>query len=283
MQQTEWNGLSPLSQHSDFVHQVAVIFGHARSNQHEYPSTLPDLDDRGEPMLRERAAIRKSIFQVDGFGAQTFTTNHDEVYKSRDTVFEGIRELQVCHISTLVDKWSSDLKVLPNLLSQITSWARPIRGPRPDSEFIFGFNAQWLTPPVHFFPQKWCILHGFLEKSTAERDKYRIMVLLSNLSYSFLANQDLIQTLLALATVPALRISPTPSYSEFTLADGYEPIKQRVIEVVERHCRSFHESPDSRMPNHTHETVRQAYARTKSFKREKQKCVRLFAESLVSQ
>jgi hypothetical protein len=286
MQQTEWKVLPPLSQHSDFVHQVDVIFGHARSNQlfQENPSTLPDLDKRGKPMLRERAAIREAIFQVDGFGAQAFSTNHDTVYESRDTVVDGIRELQVCHISTLVDKWSSDLKIHHHLLSEITLWARSIRGPHPDSEFVFGFNAQWLTPPAHFFQQNWCVLHDFLGQSTAARDRYRIMVLLSKLSYSFPANQDLIQTLLALATVAALRISPTPSYSDFTLADGYEPIKQRVLKVIERHCRPFKESPDSRMLKNTHESKKQAdRRRTQSFQREKEKHVKLFTESLVSQ
>jgi hypothetical protein len=135
MQQTEWKGRPPLSQHSDFVHQVGVIFGHTRSNQlfHENPSTLPDLDEHGECMLQERAAIRESMFQVDGFSAQTFATNHDIVYSSRGIIFDGIRELQVCHTLTLVDKWSSELKVLPNLFYQITLWARIIRSPYLDN------------------------------------------------------------------------------------------------------------------------------------------------------
>jgi hypothetical protein len=255
MQQTEWKGRPPLSQHSDFVHQVGVIFGHTRSNQlfHENPSTLPDLDEHGECMLQERAAIRESMFQVDGFGAQTFATNHDIVYSSRGIIFDGIRELQVCHTLTLVDKWSSELKVLPNLFYQITLWARIIRGPYLDSEFAQGFDAQRLTPPGNFFSKKWCILHEFLRESTPVRDKYRIIVLLSKLLNSFPANQDLVQTLLPLASVPALRISPTPCYLEFRLADGYKPMKQRVIEAVERYCRSYNESPDSRIPKYAHE------------------------------
>ena len=186
MQEVEWESLSPLSQHGSFCTSVRSIFGQARTFDlfHNKPVKLPDADICGDQHLLERAAIRDSAYRVDGFGAEDHTTDHDVVYIARDHLSNSIRESQVCHIAKLVDDWSTDLKGCSQLLHEIESWEEPLHGCRTEYPFPLGYDTKWLDPPAKYLPKDWCTLHTALSHSVVERDKYRIMMFLSTMTYS---------------------------------------------------------------------------------------------------
>jgi hypothetical protein len=225
MQQVEWEDLSPLSQHCAFYRQVASVLDQAKLLQvfQEKPVQQSISDSRGEQDLLERAAIRDSSFQVHGFGAEAYTTEYDITYSSRDQVFNSARELRTYSTAKLVDDWSTNLTVCSGLLTEMESWDEPLSGPSLGNDLTLGFDLNWLDMPAKFLPDDWCTLHYILSRSVPERDKYRIMIFLSTLSYSKHANQELVQTLLALATIRELRILQPPNHKVFRLAEGYMP------------------------------------------------------------
>ena len=142
---------------------------------------------------------------------------------------------------------------------------------------IFGFNLRWLEPPSKILPEYWCKIHELLANASSERDKYSTMVLLSSLSYSEHAQQRLVQTLLALATVPGLRILRAPRQASFQLADRYSPAEQTLTSIVERHRQDFHHCPESKLQNLPGEKKHDAdKRRSRIFKSARDKSVRMF-------
>lgn len=287
MQQVDWETLPPLSQHCAFSTQVASIFNQAKSFHvfRGQPAEPPISDTRGEHDLLERAAIRDSSFQTYGFGAEAYTTDHDTTYSSRDQVLNSARELQTCRTTKLVDNWSTDLTICPRLLSEIESWAQPILGPGLADNLTLGFDPKWVDLPAEkFLPDDWCTLHSMLSRSAVEQDKYKIMIFLGTLSYSEHANQELVQTLLAFATIPELRTLQPPNCSVFRLEDGYRPERERLIKVTREHVRQFYECPESDLPNLAFE---QQYIADQRRREEhevaKGEKIRRFVEDLVAQ
>jgi hypothetical protein len=251
MQQVKWISLPPLSQHCGFYLQVATIFNQARLFQvfEEQPLELPGPNTPGDQFLLEKAAIRDASFQVHDFGAENFTSSHDHIYDARDRGCDPGRELRTQHMAKLVDDWSPDLTVCSELLAKIESWNQPIHGPKIQIDLTVGFDLRWLEKPAEIFPEFWCALQEFLSDSTVGKDKYKILVLLSTLSYSIHADQELVQTLLAFATVPSLRLHQPPRYPIFQLTDGYRPAQQRLISLITEQARPFHECPESDLPH----------------------------------
>lgn len=286
MQQVEWNTLSPLSQHCAFHKHVASILNQAKSFQvfQENPVQLLFSETRGEGNLLERAAIRDSSFRVHGFGAEVYTTSHDITYSSRDQFLDGPRELQTCCTAKLVDDWSTNLAVCPQLLSEIESWGKPLRGPALGDDLVLGFDPKWLNLPATFLPDYWSAFHSILSKSVVERDKYKIMIFLSALSYSKHVKQELVQTLLAFATIPKLRILQPPYHLTFQLAEGYRPVEKKLVSDTEAHARQFHECPQYHLPDFYREHWRVADARRmQAYQTAKQEQIRMFVEDLMAQ
>ncbi len=223
MQKVTWQKLSPLSQHDSFHRSVQSIFERAKTLSlfHENPLKVSDSDMCGNSDLLERAAIRNSKNRVHGFGAENQTTEHDTFYIARDRVSDDTRESRVCHTAKLVDDWSTSLTVCSHLLEEIESWRTLLDGNRPEDALALGYDEKWLNPPRHFLPEDWCTVQAMLSGSVMESDKYKIMVFLSTLAYSQYAKQELVQTLLAFATVPKLRTIQPPDYPVFTLSPWF--------------------------------------------------------------
>ena len=287
MQQVDWETLSPLSQHCAFSTQVASIFNQAKSFHvfREQPAEQPSSNTRGDHDLLERAAIRDSIFQTYGFGAEAYTTDHDTTYSSRDQVLNGARELQTCRTTKLVDNWSTNLTICPRLLSEIESWGEPILGPGLADNSTLGFDPKWVDLPAkEFLPDGWCTLQSTLSRSMVENDKYKILIFLSTLSYSQHADQELVQTLLALATVPELQITQPPDCPLFRLGDGYKPERERLTKVIREHVRQFYECPEYGLPNLTFEQQHIAdQRRREEHEVAKEEKIRRFVEELMAQ
>ncbi|KAL2068505.1 hypothetical protein VTL71DRAFT_14842 [Oculimacula yallundae] len=284
MQQVKWNTLPSLSQHPAFFAIVASIFQQATSLQifQEQSNPIPTVD-RGSALLLKKAAIRSSSAHAYGFGAGSFTIVHDTFYKARDRV-DSKRELQTYQIARLVDSWSQELEVCPQLLAEIESWGEIISGPNSRSIPTLGFDTEWLHQPSEIFPIYWTSLHDCLSQARPERDKYRIMMLLSTLTYSQVAKQSLVQTLLAFATVPALRIVQQPYYEQLQLKDGYALVINTLQKTIRRHAKKFQACPEARLEILLNETKHAADARRhNAYELGRDECMTAFVNSLVRQ
>ncbi|CAG8973653.1 hypothetical protein HYALB_00002219 [Hymenoscyphus albidus] len=285
MQQVDWTSLSPLSQHCEFYKQVVSILDQARSSQtfQEQPVAIPRLNTCGVLCLLERAAIRDSSFQVEGFGAAAFTVTQDVTYHSRDRSIDADRELRTCQTAQLVNNWSTNLTICPQLLLEIESWAQPIYGPG-HVELTLGFDPKWLERPVEFLSRYWCTLQDLLSQSVVGTDKYKVMMLLSTFSYSLYAERELILTLLAFATSPELRMLQAPRSHIFQLADGYRPVQNRLACLAVSQAQEFSSCSQCDLPTLAHETNKVAKARRKRlYKASVDEQATIFAQDLISQ
>ncbi|KAI4225246.1 MAG: hypothetical protein L6R40_008378, partial [Gallowayella cf. fulva] len=286
MQEVEWETLSALSQHNSFCTLVRSIFDQATmfSPFHDQLMELPDAGIYGDRHLLERATIRDSAYRVHGFGAENHTTDHDVDYVARDYVSNSIREAQVYRIAKLTNYWSAGLRGCSQLLHEIESWGEPLRGCKTRDLFPLGYDTNWLDPPAKFFPTHWCALHAALSRSVVQRDKYRIMVFLSTLTYSQHAKLELIETLLAFATVPELRAIRLPDYDSFHLSHGFQPSKQRLVNLTEDRSRPFYSCPESNLPQLSYETFVDADERRRDeHQAAVEDCVGHFVDALIYQ
>jgi len=110
------------------------------------------------------------------------------------------------------------------------------------------------------------------------------MIFLSSLAYSEHAKQELVQTLLAFATTPELRMLQPPKHSVFRLAEGYKPVTERLVTITEEHVRQFNECPEYHLQSLRSEDISTAnYRREKAYHAAKDKQIREFVEDLVVQ
>ena len=286
MQEVEWERLSPISQHPSFFNSVQSIFERARTLDlfYDKPTELPDGEICGDHHLLERAGVRDAAYRVHGFGAEHHTTKRDVNYVARDRVSNSIRESQVCHTAKLVDGWSADLKGCSQLLREIESWGEPLCGRGTQNSIPLGYNTKWLDPPADFLPRNWCTLQTALSHSVVEKDKYRIMIFLSTLTYSRYTKQELVQTLLAFATVPEFRATRPPDYASFKLSHGYKPDRKMLLNVANNRGRPFDSCPESNLPQFPLETFSDADERRRGDHRTAvEECIGRFVEALICQ
>ena len=257
MQTVKWEKLSPLSQHSSFCKLVQSIFEQADMYGlfHENSLQSPDTDSRGSPQLLERAAIRNASYHVHGFGAEDHTTKRDVVYMARDYTVDSQQESLVYRTANLVERWSVDLKCCSKLLLEIQFWGQALDGCRENDAFPLGYDMKWLNPLNMFLPADWCTLQRTLSQVEVEKDKFRVMMFLSTLSYSQHANRELVETLLAFATVPKLRGMNPPDFISFNLKDGFAPNRSVLVGVTKACTREFHLCPEYDLPRRTYETA----------------------------
>lgn len=286
MQEVHWQKISPLAQHVSFYALVISIFEQVKrySLFHDKPNELPDADIRGNQHLLERAAIRDSTNHVDEFGAREHTDEYDTLYVARDHTPGSIKESRAFQTATLVDNWSVNLKGCSDLLREIESWQEMLNGCGKFDPFSLGYDINWLAKRTEFLPNYWCVFHSILTRAEVENDKYKIMMFLSTLAYSQHMEQDLVQTLLAFATVPELRRIRLPEYESFDLAHGYTPDRWKLAELARKWARPFLTCPENDLPQNYGESWHDANDR----RRDKHKmalddCLDVFVNELISQ
>lgn len=286
MQQVHWQAISPLAQHTSFHTLVKSIFEQARrySLFYDKPTELPDADICGDQHLLERAAIRDSTNHVDEFGAKKHTDEYDTLYVARDHVQDSIKESWVFRTATLVDSWSVKLKGCSNLLREIESWQKTLHGYGTVDSFSLGYDVNWLVPQTEFLPEHWCAFHDILTQVQVETEKYKMMMFLSTLAYSQHMEQELVQTLLAFATVPRLRRMRLPEYKSFDLARGYTPDREILTGLARRRARSFSTCPEHDLPQNYNENWQEADDRRRDkHKMALEDCVGVFVGELICQ
>ncbi|RDW89094.1 hypothetical protein BP6252_01126 [Coleophoma cylindrospora] len=263
MQTVHWSAIPAMLQHDRFSREVKFIF---KNLEHLYlfqpQPKLPE-EDLGAPELIEKAAIRSSLFGVSEIGTQDFAFTHDAIYNSRD-VHDPRRETKNCHMVKLAMDWSQDLTVCSDLLETLESLSnnpRGLGGPDQKLSVHIGFDEQIFSSSSDLLANTWGPLHKFLTTSDVLRDKHKITVFLLLLRYSKVINRELCETLLAFATVPALRTLSCPAFSQAKLSDGYRPDRNTVLSLFQNKLRGYSDSPESKSPLLPNESVWDAEGR----------------------
>lgn len=287
MQKISWNeGLPILAQHCEFARVVRSTIELAEIIHlfQDNPAALGASDIRINEHLLERAAIREAAFRVHGFGAEGHRRDLDSIYVSQDRFSTGTREIDTYSIAKKVDEWSVNLKICTKLLGDTESWHGDIFGIQRNGCLPLGYDISWLGEPSTVLPGTWCELQSTLSRSVEERDKYRILFLLCTMTYSQNWKQELVETLLAFATIPELRAIQPPSYTKFQLELGYSPGRSRLISIVDEYCRPFKDCPEARLPRHQGESYQEfADRHQEDFESEQSERVKTFVDGLINQ
>ena len=264
MQTVSWQDIPTLSQHNLF-YVLAKSFCRSVNDCAIFQSNNCSISD-GIPgalnqHLLDRASLRNAVYYVDGFGAEFHSREKDSQYLSRDKHPDTERQSRVRRTARLVDQWSDRLAISRNLLENIKAWNSPIFGAGSDGLVTLGYDVQWLKEPKTFFPDCFLSVCHELSRSRREQDKYKVMFFLCTLSYSQATNQQLVETLLAFATLETLRRLEQPKYNAFQLQDGARPNRSNLESLVKYFAKEYERCPESALPQLPNETYRESQNR----------------------
>ena len=183
-------------------------------------------------------------------------------YESRDRILANHHvESRVHRTASLVHHWSSNLKCSKTLLRRFQDCDAVFKSAAGSETMVTGYDSRWLQPIKDILPPHWSALQSYLSKCQPRTHKYSIMLFLCTLACSKHADEELIHTFLAFATVPELTHLNAPSHSAFHLSFGFEPQSARLRELIERSAIRFEDSPDSALPQRAGEISANAKAR----------------------
>ncbi|KAL9048999.1 MAG: hypothetical protein Q9162_007441 [Coniocarpon cinnabarinum] len=259
MQQTDWSSLPSLSQHPAFCTHVQALLDHARSLDvfRKPADNLPNLKRCQPPGLLRKAEIRDSQLRASGYGLERHTLDHDSEYVGRDHTQSPAPHPPVLHTAQLVDVWSTSLQVCPSLLNEIQSWDTPIHSQPRNGWAGLTFDFRWLEWDCQKLGQDWCPLADLVSRTSQTQDKYKLLIALSTICYSGRVSQDVIETLLAFATMPQLRGVTFEIEHPLNLSDGYMAQRGSVIDIIGRWTKPREITPAYQSPRRTDENRQQ--------------------------
>lgn len=248
MQQVKWECFSPIAQHDEFHTVVTAVFAHA-SLFHMFEE---DLDGQGSKApiydkkpsdsdLLARATIRNASYRTEQFGGSLETNTGDAIYSGRDTAQGSEDEARAWYISGLVERWPSRMNVCSQLMEVLVGWGSLIG---PVSTLKLGYDQIWLNQSL---AEVWCQLYKALTESNQQLHTYQLIFLLSALAYSGKVDLELIETLLAFATVPGFQDLPLPIYPAYDLRQGFCPDEEILVAAVKGCTKAFGGSDEANL------------------------------------
>ncbi|KAK8044597.1 hypothetical protein PG993_004621 [Apiospora rasikravindrae] len=275
MQRINWKStLHPLAQNDEFRQVVKTILQHAESCEAFFhPPKAFRMPQESNTQLVDRALIRDSVFRVDGFGAEHFTSARDCAYLNRD-IIEGSSveepEQRFCHVTKLLLSRDAYLvEPLPDVKKLIFGIYMVLRSEVLDrshrSDIPFGgFDIQWLDEPAKSIGQNWRVLHHYLTTVNASESKFNLMTLFGALIFAPQADFAIIQLLLALVFCPDARRQLHPQHSMFKLTDGQKYDQDQVLSSMQDKHRPREHTPEWRLPQNQTESKRAFNQRRKA-------------------
>ncbi|PON24166.1 hypothetical protein TGAM01_v206854 [Trichoderma gamsii] len=293
MESTSWDPcLSSLSQHIGFHRSVQSILRQAASFKFFYPDTYiePQALDRVEPLLEERQAIRSSCFHLFGFGAEDFASSKDNFYHGRDRVSFSDRYNRSFKIARSLFTMRANLfEAIPSNFADIL-WAYLSKGdsmlgpdtPLPDS--VISYDAKWLEDARPLLSSHWCQLYHTLGRQQNNINTFQAMFCLAAMGYSESCNLQVIQTLVACATMSSVGGTIVPKSQSYQLSDGHKVASAWLQHVARCNSKPFSDSPDSHMsPYHRESMSSLTNRRYQNFHQNLDTAVTDFSASLQSQ
>lgn len=245
MQIVDWDCLSPVAQHDEFVTIVASIFNHA-SRFHvfrEDNKAAAYYESDSSTSLLARAAIRNAGFRRDEFGGSLLKTSKDVPYSSRHMVLDSIEETRVWNVAKAVECWTPNLPVCPRLIDVLEDWGKICGDPGGMVfELTLGYDlcltrtetSLWTGVSVlggNLAPV-WVPLYNGLCQATSQKNRYQLIFMLCTMAYSGRVGLPMIGTLLAFATNPEFPLCRPPKHQSYNLRDQYEPEEDQLVKMV---------------------------------------------------
>jgi hypothetical protein len=257
-QQIFWDpDLPVLSQDTSYYSLVKEMFDEAQRNVFLHPASefvepkdLPVI----EKYVQRRDTIRGSIFKVDGYGAESFTTEEDEIYSARDTNVEPERSERAYKAATFIIRDNAALhKPLDELKTGLfeTNLSQFVMRSASGSYDLASlcFDTKWLGDSSSLLAEHWCSLHLSLPKAPKRTNRFNIMLWLSAMAYSTTANMDSIYALGAFYRLKDMAsVKPPTAASSFNLARGHTWNAEEIAGIAEDAKRPISDCPEAQIP-----------------------------------
>ena len=261
MQTVSWNlNLSTLAQHGRFRKLVSDIFNLAKQSEFFYDessSAVPKLRSCNANLLR-RDDIRSSTFRVDGYGAESYSQEHDLVYTGRDHWEDPARAKRVLTISHAVNNKSletlnfsfatSIMGELWQLLDKHGGTMGRSAGFVQDKKLLT-YSTDWINV-VSQLKEKLVPLHNLLSDETQTLNRFHIALWLSTLAFQGGVSQLLIYVMAAFYLHPKLNgldMAVLPPATRFQLSAGTSVQRDDLEVAVSQSWKDLEQCPENDM------------------------------------
>ncbi|KAI6041745.1 hypothetical protein EDC04DRAFT_2892829 [Pisolithus marmoratus] len=242
MQTVHWLvGLPVASQHHGFYRLCSYIKKIQQQLQvfHDGPSAplfkdFPPCDDH----LLRRAEIRTAVLYPP-MSDPLPVGGSDSIYHARDVLQPtSTDELRVYSTALAVYNWSTCKRPENNIQALLESWNTTLQGVSP--RFPLRYNRKWLSPDL---PAIWLSLYDSCRRSEAPQHRFQLVFSLPAMAYACPQLEDVVNTILAFATIPRFKHENLPEHPDYNLSDSYSPSKHAVGVLISRWTKSFSRSP----------------------------------------
>lgn len=292
MQTVTWSSqLSFLAQCGGFFRRVRDIFNRSRRYRFFYAESWTEPPPLKHVNLRllDRDDIRSSSFRVSGFGAESFSTEHDEVYNGRDSWRDNRQVRDVFGITRAIHgEYMEPPSALPTdleawLWAQLSDTAT-IRGQHQLlEENQLTYDAQWFTN-TSFLRKNWLVLHRASRDGLCRVRKTNIALWLSAMAYAGKVQQCLLHLMVGMAFCPQLRNIPLPEGDEFFPGVGIKPVEGVILSSACSHLVPFQRSPEQKLPRPPQEAkVSFKLRRERAYRENGEAAVKTFVTAMVTQ
>lgn len=293
MQEIDWDpNLPSLSQHPEFFVEVERIFNQAREARFFHARedyVEPVKFNFMQPHLLQRDMIRSSIFRVDGFGAEHYSTQFDKVYQARARVSRLERGQRTFTAASLILREQGapafSIRALEHSFRNVHLKGATVHPPGrlPLKASLLKYDSDWLQEASTFVPKLWCDLHASLAKSPQNYNKFDIAMWLSTAAFAQAADMELIQALAALYKIREFSSIEIPPFTILQLSKGEAPTLSDIRNLIQTR-KSFQVSPEFNLPQRPTETRKQyQQRRQKQFQSNQEKAVNSLARALEDQ
>ncbi|RYP92762.1 hypothetical protein DL770_001151 [Monosporascus sp. CRB-9-2] len=273
MQTVNWsNSLDPLAQSEEFSRVVQSILKRGGNCEMFFPDDAKEIPELAvtDVHLQDRALVRCSTFRVSGFGAEDHTTSFDTLYNGRDTISDSILQLEqyVCQLTKIL--LAEQQVMLEHVSDAVLDTLYKVMGHRilgPMSQSTtkaYRFNSKWLDEPAISIGEDWCQIVKYLSCVNLTESKYDLMTFFGALVFSKNADVQVVQALLAFATVSTLRALQQPNHPEFDLNAGHSYLKDALEARMDEHQRDITSTPEWSLPQYTNEPYHKFRGRCQS-------------------
>lgn len=274
MQTVKWSCNIPvLSQHDMFDTTVRRILQYAESliifNAPKVKKGRLEYKSNSDPLLMARAARRNAVYYQGGLNSHV-TLGPDKSYQSRDSPHIATHDppgLTALYTSQLIYAWpvglTRPLTSDSELIETFVSW-QSVSGLVPSASLVY--NRAWLHLELS---TRWLSLYNLCRQiGQSVSKKFELIFSFSALVYSEPKLQNLIPILLAVATVGAPSFIEPPTHLAYNLEDGFEPLRERVRDMVISGTCTLYNSPACLLRRELNETQEELRSRQDKYYRD---------------
>ncbi|EEU36845.1 uncharacterized protein NECHADRAFT_94047 [Fusarium vanettenii 77-13-4] len=292
MQIVDWYPeLSCLTQDDRFYTAVHEILKRTKDVDFLFPKGdfEPIEPNHAEMELVNRAILQSSRHKVSGFGAETYSTQHDVEYQARDKGQEsrpatraGEMAFRIYHNETArFQPVSHHLEThLYGLLE--TEQIGLFTQEAPTSKL--NYDSRWLENPKTFLSSDWCGIHYAFQNNNTLLNKFELMVWIATMSFATDYDAQIVQSFLMLATSPTLSAVSLPDDTTYDLSKGHKAVVNELTRIATDASISFKQSPDANLPQKQRESLKATVKRRqRSFADAKTRAIEQFRRHVGQQ